>query len=282
MIRILYTGMKYWSNMIGILIKYWWTMNGKWMEWNGMEYLWNIAWYEVLIKHDWLGKLRTKIDFSLFLSVSLWINLFVCRYPHEYTYDIPIISHNIPLYPHYTTIFVGIHHAPSLIHGYVVAFQAAERLASQEVGRTETGCGGNRGSPKWARGALRNLRENNLKTQSLATFDRVSGGLQVWRCFNLFQCVFQFFSTHVLELWWTNWLLLLPLWKHLTLELGTNLCCNPAISALQCLHILWETQRAHGCPWLLGISSCCRHCWLRCADNGTHSWCQLLPPQNAK
>ena len=46
--------------------------------------------------------------------------------------DIPIIPHNIPLYPHYTTIFVGIHHAPSLIHRYVAAFQAAERLASQE------------------------------------------------------------------------------------------------------------------------------------------------------
>ena len=79
--------------------------------------------------------------------------------------DIPIIPHNIPLYPHYTTIFVGIHHAPSLIHGYVAAFQAAERLASQEVGRTGTGCGGNRGSPKWTRGSLRNLREDNLKTK---------------------------------------------------------------------------------------------------------------------
>ena len=38
------------------------------------------------------------------------------------------------------------------------------------------------------------------ENQSLATFDRVSGGPQVSRCFNLFQCVFHIFSTHVLEL----------------------------------------------------------------------------------
>ena len=72
-------------NIDRIWLEYWLSIDGLWMEneWNGisMEYC--------LIQsfnQTWLaGKIRTRFDFPLFLSVSLWINLFVCRYRQEYT-----------------------------------------------------------------------------------------------------------------------------------------------------------------------------------------------------